>query len=143
MRNFSAERVARMSACRVDLLASGIDLSGLVGKALTGFVREQLDYFQSMLGDDTPAHQVEALVHHERLMSEGSRREVRGSAAPLVSDAAGDLEGKLARAERRREAMSHMTLEELLAAATELRRRSAEVIEQMEAVQERFEALHL
>ena len=143
MQNFTSHRVTRMGACRADLLESGIDLSRLVGAELRVFVRENLDYFQAMLGDDTTADQVEALVHHERLMSEGTSRPGLGVTVAPVSDEATDLEGRLARAARRREAMSHMTLAELLAAATELRRRSAEVIEQMEAVQERFEALHL
>lgn len=143
MRNFTSHRVARMGACRADLMESGIDLAGLVGAELKVFVRENLEYFQAMLGDDTPADQVEALVRHERLISEGGLRETVAVTVAAASDEATDLEGRLARAARRREAMSHMTLAELLAAATELRRRSAEVIEQMEAVQERFEDLHL
>ena len=144
MQNFTSHRVARMGACRADLMESGIDLSRLVGAELRVFVRENLEYFQAMLGDDTTADQVEALVHHERLMSEDKSRPGLGvTTVSPASDAATDLEGRLARAARRREAMSHMTLEELVAAAAELRRRSAEVIEQMEAVQERFEDLHL
>jgi uncharacterized coiled-coil protein SlyX len=54
-----------------------------------------------------------------------------------------DVQERLERIERRRQAMAHMTLDELVAAASELRRRSAEVIEQMEVVQERFEAMYL
>jgi hypothetical protein len=141
--NLTSHRVARMSACRADLLESGIDLSEMVGTALEDFVHEHLEYFQAMLADDSSVDEVEALVLHERRVYEGALRIVARTPVTIPNDAEPDLEGKLARAERRREAMAHMSLEELLAAATELRRRSAEVIEQMEAVQERFEALHL
>jgi hypothetical protein len=133
-----------MTACRGDLLKSGIDLAGLAGAALTAFVRQHLEYFQSMLGDDSSASQVVALVYHERGLSEraGPDAAIRPLARPTGAGAEVDVE-RLDRLERRRQAMAHMTLDELFAAAHELRRRSAEVIEQLEVVQERFEALHL
>lgn len=143
MQNLTTHRIARMTACRVDLLTSGIDLSGMVGTTLTGFIREHLEYFQSMLGDDSPASRVLALVRHERRLSERGGRDCVIAPPVGLTGAEIDVQERLERIERRRQAMAHMTLDELVAAASELRRRSAEVIEQMEVVQERFEAMHL
>ena len=139
MQKFDARRIARMSACRADLSDNGIELGEMDGMRLAAFVEENLEYFQVMLGDDSPAEEVLALARHEGRLSKGVGQKL----AMCASDADPHLADRLARMERRRAAMAEMTLEELVAAATELRRRSAEVMAQIEAVQERFEALHL
>lgn len=139
MQKFSLHRVSRMGACRADLMENGIDLWAMDARRLEAFVDEHLGYFQVMLGDDSSAAEILALAGHERRVSEEAGQKL----AACRSDEDLDLAGRLDRAERRREVMADMSLEELIVAATELRRRSAEVMEQIEAVQERFEALHL
>jgi len=139
MHNTNPRRIARMSACRGDLLENGIVLGAMDAAKLAAFVDEHLEYFQVMLGDDSSAEQILELARHERRVT----GEVDHRLTACASDAEPDLAARLARAERRREAMADMTLEELVATATELRKRSAEVMEQIEAVQERFDAMHL
>jgi hypothetical protein len=52
-------RITRIQACRADLLTSGVDLAD--GRAGV-FVRAHLDYFQLMLGDESTADEVVALI---------------------------------------------------------------------------------
>jgi hypothetical protein len=142
MQNLTPHRTARISACRVDLLTSGIDLAGMDDATSAAFVDEHLEYFQSMLGDDTPAELILALVEHERRLSERAGRDAGIRPLAHATEGEFDADERRERAERRRQAMAHMTLDELFAVAHELRRQSAEVIEQLELVQEQFEALH-
>ena len=143
--NFTPRRLARIRACCADLLNNGIDLSTLDPPRLHALVREHLGYFQAMLGDDSSERDVVALLRRQRLRP---RRHVPAivpmrpdpSASP-PADASFDPDARRARLDRRRAAMAHMTLDELVAVARDLRRRSAEMAEQMDLVRERLEAL--
>ena len=53
---------ARLTACRSDLMDNGIDLSRMHPQQLSAFVKEQLDYFQLMLGRDASCPEIVRLL---------------------------------------------------------------------------------
>jgi hypothetical protein len=136
------QRVARIRACRVDLLTSGIDLAAMGPTSLDAFVRAHLEYFQCMLGDDSSHRHVVALLRHELLPRAGSSPiDAKPQPAHPPAHAELDPDARAARIERRRQAMAHMTLDELFAATQELRRLATEVAEQLDLLQERLGAM--
>ena len=48
-------RLARIRACRLDLLTEGMNLRAPDGAGLLDLVTQYLEYFQAMLGDDSSA----------------------------------------------------------------------------------------
>jgi hypothetical protein len=52
------------------------------------------------------------------------------------------VDARAARVERRRQAMAHMSVEELVSAIGELRRQASDMAEQIQLVMERLRALH-
>jgi hypothetical protein len=108
----SDRRLARIRACRVDLLTHGFDLLAADGPALGEFVARHLEYFQAMLGDDSSRAQVVALIQRDRLES---------AADP---PGRGTPDDDPARRARRRRLVARMTPDELQGLLGELRRRA-------------------
>ena len=69
-------RIARISACRSDLLDNGIDADVLGPRALSDLARRNLEYFQAMLGYDAGLREVVELIR--RTGDFGSGRTRRG-----------------------------------------------------------------
>ena len=59
------ERQQRVRACVADLLENGIDLLRASDGVIREVVRDHLDYFQLMLGENRKARQVVSLIKHE------------------------------------------------------------------------------
>jgi hypothetical protein len=105
-------RLARIRACRADLLTHGFDLLAADGPALRKLVARHLEYFQAMLGDDATRAQVLALIQRDRLES---------AADPTGRGMPDDDPERRA---RRRRQVARMTPAELQGLVGELRRRA-------------------
>ena len=55
-------RVARLAACRSDLLDNGIDLDRRDPRERVAFVRRNLDYFRCVLGYEADLREVMAMI---------------------------------------------------------------------------------
>jgi hypothetical protein len=51
-------RVARLSACRADLMGDGIDVSRMDRRQLCDLVAQHLEYFQMMVGHDVSCREI-------------------------------------------------------------------------------------
>jgi hypothetical protein len=78
----------RLTACRSDLMDNGIDVSRMDPEELSAFVKEQLDYFQMMLGCDAPS--AEIVRRLGRLPSTDNPGSARKGAARLHRPPPGD-----------------------------------------------------
>ena len=123
-------RLARVRACRLDLLTEGVNLRAPDAAGLLDLVTEHLEYFQAMLGDDSGAHEIVALVRHECGSSSRCSR-----AAPASRATPDDGCERLA---RRRAQVARMPLDELRAWAGELRRRAADDEQDLAVLRERL-----
>ena len=56
------QRMARISACRSDLVDNGINADALGPRALSDLARRNLEYFQTMLGYDAGLREVVELI---------------------------------------------------------------------------------
>ena len=59
-------QLARISACRSDLIDNGIDPDALGPRALCELARRNLDYFQAVLGYDAGLREVVELIGRTR-----------------------------------------------------------------------------
>ena len=60
-------RMARLAACRSDLLDNGIDLDRQCPRERCAFVRRNLDFFRCMLGYEADLREVIALIERDRI----------------------------------------------------------------------------
>ena len=58
--------LARMCACRLDLMDNGIDADALGPRAVCDLARRNLDYFQAVLGYDAGLREVIELIGSTR-----------------------------------------------------------------------------
>jgi hypothetical protein len=52
-------------ACRLDLFSNAIDVTAMTGPQLVGLVREHIEYFQLMLGDESTPAQIVSLIRRD------------------------------------------------------------------------------
>ena len=79
MRPSRNTRLARISDCLTDLAGNGISTDHLGHRALCLMARENLDYFQAMLGYDAAPWEIVWLMEHAR--DSETRRVVAGGVA--------------------------------------------------------------
>jgi hypothetical protein len=73
-------RIARMSACRSDLVENGIDADVLGPRALSDLARRNLEYFQAMLGYEAGIREVMELIRRTGDVGHSERHRTRATA---------------------------------------------------------------